>query len=460
MAHTTQRRYNEVTAFIGHDKLSPNHVSPHYRFYDKSSDLSPDFSKLNQRKSFTPRISPYQRSNSNYITPTKNFTTNVESPKTRSKTNLYLRGFNTTSFATLLKDQSYEIPNDTIALIKQGLGVYVSLIAESINLETYFNVTVKPSSHGEYAFLDFDDSHDADTIELQLLQRMPDKHPDIQISRAHSQETDPNNVYFRNLPVFLRNMEEKAAADRGENRAANMKTLQQRHQSNEQELFLEAVILIVLGIKENDLDAIKSVRVLSDQVGTDELAACVRFKHTHDAMNCIKHFKNQKWSEVGLISDAHCQGNLVQDIKLFHIIGVLDKTVRLKPELREQTTDWSKIFQVWQRYEDSDCSEEVKMIVKNANSNLGNNPLSPFMKPGLTSNKEEKEFVLKKIENNMQKCKEKMAKEKTEFKLWKRIYDTLKAYDKDDIDWSIFIPLLENGTFLDDTDLNVFVTDG
>lgn len=219
-------------------------------------------------------------------------------------------------------------------------------------------MTVKPSSHGEYAFIDFDDSHDADTIELQLLQRMPDKHPDIQISRAHSQETDPNNVYFRNLPDFLRNIEEKAAADRGENRAANMRTLQQRHQSNEQELYLEAVILIVLGIKENDLDAIKSVRVLSDQVGTDELAACVRFKHTHDAMNCIKHFKNNKWSEVGLkifckelnnfllqdyrqgkifvFSDAHCQGNQILDIKLFHIIGVLDKTVRLKPELREQ----------------------------------------------------------------------------------------------------------------------------
>ena len=32
------------------------------------------------------------------------------------------------------------------------------------------------------------------------------------------------------------------------------------------------------------------------------------------------------------------------------------------------------------------------MIVKNANSNLANNPLSPFIKPGLTTNKEEKEL--------------------------------------------------------------------
>lgn len=46
--------------FIGHDKLSPNQVSPHYRFYDKSSDLSPDFSKVNHKKNFTPKISPYQ----------------------------------------------------------------------------------------------------------------------------------------------------------------------------------------------------------------------------------------------------------------------------------------------------------------------------------------------------------------------------------------------------------------
>jgi len=454
MAYTTQRRYDQVTAFIGRDKLSPNPTSPHYRFYDKSSDLSPDFSKISQRKSFTPRISPYQR-NSNFITPTKNVTANLESPKTRSKTNLYLRGFNTTSFATLLQEQSYQIPNDTIALIKQGINVYVSLIAKSINLETFFNVTVKPSSHGEYAFIDFDDSHDADTIELQLIQRMHDKHPDIQISRAHSQETDPNNVYFRNLPDFLRNIDEKNAADRGEDLAAKMKKNQQRHQSNEQELVLEAVILIVLGIKQNELDAIKSVRVLSDQVGTDELAACVRFKQTHDAMNCIKHFKNKKWSEVALLSNTHCQGILVQDINELDIIDVLNKTARLKAELREKIDNgcWSKIFEVMRRYEVSDHSEEIKMIVKSANSNLGNNPLSPFLKPGPNANREEKEFLLKQIENNMQKCKEKMTKEKTEYKLWKQVYETIKAYDNDDIDWSNFIPLLENGTFLTDIEL-------